>query len=211
MAITLYISVSGSVTLDKLGTYLLPQAVFGLTIHICLGWKLKEIDFDWMGKKKSLWGQSNFGTGFLEDCVVPDCVDSLGFSKPGWEKAWEAWLELRVNPCFQQEIGFGLFSELLASQNKHVISIFLVCSWWSNFSAMSTFHANNKEETPKSWQVRYYRLSLYRECFFLNCWVLPHHLICWNVVCKIFAETTPALLSQRTQVRFWYLFKDGKH
>lgn len=54
MAITLYISVSGSVTLDMLDTYLLPQAVFGLTIHICLGWKLKEIDFDWMGKKKSL-------------------------------------------------------------------------------------------------------------------------------------------------------------
>lgn len=144
MAITLCISVSSSVTLDSLDTYLPPQAVFSWIVHICLSWKLKQIDFDCMqGKTFSLRGQSSTGTGCLADCVVPDCVDSWGFSKPDWKKVWATWSELIVDPAFSRRLDYGPSDEVLSSLNKPVILMFCLCSWRRRFLAMCTFHEKN--------------------------------------------------------------------
>jgi len=116
-------------TLDYLNTYLLHQAVFGWIVHICLNWKLKQIDFDLMqGKTFSRWGQSSIGTGCLEDCVIPDCADSWGFSKPDWKKPRATWSEVVIDLAFSRRLDYDPLDVILSSLNKPVIHMFCTCS-----------------------------------------------------------------------------------
>lgn len=185
-------------------------------MHTCPSWKLKQIDFDWIEKKNFLFEDRDIGTGCLEDCTVPHCVDSLGFSKPAWEEAWEARFELVGDPAFSRRLDPGpSVSSLPAWTNVWSFSIFpvrvvkkiLSHEYFSWKKLGSKKELQNLDKIPSFVSV----CGELNKCFFLNYCALPHHLICWNVVYKIFAETSPALLSQRTQAWSWYLFKDGKH
>lgn len=116
-----------------------------------------ETDWFWLDRKKKLltlravrhWDRlpgrlySPTLCGFLG--VFKTCL-GRSLRSPVWAYRW---------PCFQQEIGPGPFSELLASLNKCVIFLYFPCARGEKNSQPWVLFMKKirvKEGTPKSWQ-----------------------------------------------------------